>query len=374
MRDSQLNIGIAGGGLLGRLLAWRLLKLGHKVTLHEAGSLVNSTAAANTAAAMISPLSELVSSDKLIYDMGMDSLSKWPQWLEELTTPVSFVKNGSIAVAHPQDHSELLQLQKDLQFQLGDSSQYQWLTQREIQSLEPTLQNFSSGIFLREEAHLDNRLLLPVLLEEIRNLGGQCYENSPVEVTDNTLAGQQFDWALDCRGIGAKPVYPDFRGVRGEVLWVETKEVSLQRPVRMMHPRYKLYIVPKPNHQFIIGATELESEDTSPISLQSSLELSSALYSINPAFAEARMIETDVNLRPAFMDNHPRINIDKEAQVMRVNGLYRHGYLLAPTVVEHALAALLETTEFISSEKKLAFTETLIGSPTSSVHREVTHA
>ena len=64
-----------------------------------------------------------------------------------------------------------------------------------------------------------------------------------------------------------------------------------------MHPRYKLYIVPKPHGRFIIGATELESEDRSPMSLQSLLELGSALYTLNPAFAEARILELDANLR-----------------------------------------------------------------------------
>jgi glycine oxidase len=128
--------------------------------------------------------------------------------------------------------------------------------------------------------------------------------------------------------------------VRGEVLWVHTREVQLQRPVRFMHPRYKLYVVPKPGQHFIIGATEIESEDRSPISLRSNLELSSALYALNPAFAEARITTTDVNLRPALMDNLPRI--ERQPGLVRANGLYRHGYLLAPAVVEALTAEVLQ--------------------------------
>ena len=148
--------------------------------------------------------------------------------------------------------------------------------------------------------------------------------------------------------MGAKKQWNGLRGVRGETLHVETTEIQLQRPVRLMHPRYQLYIVPKPNHRFIIGATQIESEDRSPMSLQSSLELSSALYTLAPAFSEARIIEMDTNLRPAFADNLPKIQ--QEPGLIRANGLFRHGYLLAPAVVESIMARiqLQEPTQFCS--------------------------
>jgi glycine oxidase len=131
--------------------------------------------------------------------------------------------------------------------------------------------------------------------------------------------------------------------VRGEVLRVSTDEVNLQRPVRLLHPRYQLYIVPKPNQEFVIGATQIESEDRSPMSVQSALELNSALYTVNPAFAEARIIEMQSNLRPALNDNRPQIQYTDG--IVKVNGLYRHGYLLAPVVVQHTLALLLDSVD-----------------------------
>ena len=140
----------------------------------------------------------------------------------------------------------------------------------------------------------------------------------------------------------------NLRGVRGETLHVETKEIHLQRPVRLMHPRYQLYVVPKPNHRFIIGATQIESEDHSPVTIQSNLELSSALYTLSPAFAEARIIEMDTNLRPAFMNNLPKVTINEG--LITANGLFRHGYLLAPAVVENVLAHIFNKPEPIFSD------------------------
>lgn len=339
-----MHIGIAGAGLLGRLLAWKLLLQGHEVSVFEAGSLRHPTAAAHTAAAMIAPLSERVDSNLSIYNMGLQGLDIWPFWIRELGGNIQYQRKGSLVVAHAQDASQLQQFHQQLSYQLGSNGNYQWLDGADITALEPDLHRFQKGLYLRDEAHLDNRHFLDVLRQQILNLGGQCFEHTPVSRIDNGQLYTDrrrviFDRVIDCRGVGAKPMQPAIRGIRGEVLWVETTEVQFQRPIRFMHPRYKLYVVPKPGNRYIIGATEIESEDLSPVSLQSSLELSSALYALNPAFAEARIIDFDVNLRPAFIDNMPRI-IERD-RCIHVNGLYRHGYLLAPTVV-NAVLALLE--------------------------------
>jgi glycine oxidase len=87
----------------------------------------------------------------------------------------------------------------------------------------------------------------------------------------------------------------------------------------------------------MIGATSIESEDDR-VSVRSALELLSAAYAVHPAFGEARIVELGAGLRPAFPDNLPRIAIaDKRIEV---NGLYRHGFLLAPALAELTVAYL----------------------------------
>jgi len=80
----------------------------------------------------------------------------------------------------------------------------------------------------------------------------------------------------------------------------------------------------------MLGATMIESEDSSRITARSMLELLSAAYALNPAFGEAEVLEIGVDLRPAFPDNLPRIR--RLGHTIYANGLYRHGYLLAPAV------------------------------------------
>lgn len=348
------TVGIAGAGLLGRLLAWKLLKLGCKVTLFDAGNILDNQknpAAAFTAAGMIAPLSEAVVSDANVYRMGQYALKRWPEWLNELAlTETLFFQNGSLVIAHPQDQSELDQFASELQFVIPECNSYQRVTQQQIRELEPDLHTqFSNGLFLAEEGHIHNRELLQTLARELINLGCIFKENHSVELDAFTIKSteknEKFSCVIDCRGVGAKSQLKNLRGVRGETLHVQTSEVHFQRPIRLMHPRYQLYVVPKPDNRFIIGATQIESEDRSPISLQSSLELSSALYTLSPAFAEARIIEMDSNLRPAFQDNLPRIDI--QDGIIRANGLFRHGYLLAPAVVESIMSRLMQSEETI---------------------------
>lgn len=357
----SLSIAIAGGGLLGSLIAWRLLqvhtaKTGQdsslSVTIFEKHSLSKPRSAAHTAAAMISPLSEVVASERAIYDMGIASLGIWPAWLRELEAlglpEVQYQDNGSIVVAHPSDHAELTQFAADLNHHLGSDNTASWLTSTELREREPDLSSqFREGLLLPKEAALDNRQLLQNLQTAIIKLGGKIHENADITLhpapllNGNPLTG--FDLIIDTRGTGAKDHRP-VRGVRGEVLWVQTPEVRLNHAIRLMHPRYKLYIVPKPGQRFIIGATEIESSDTSPVSVQSMMELCSALYTLNPAFAEARILELDANLRPCYLDNMPHTEWhssnqhNSQQQCVSINGLYRHGYLLAPYVVEQFLA------------------------------------
>jgi glycine oxidase len=127
--------------------------------------------------------------------------------------------------------------------------------------------------------------------------------------------------------------------VRGEVVRVHSPEVALSRPIRLLHPRYPIYIAPKPDGVYVIGATQIESEDTSPTSVRSALELLSALYSVHPAFGEARILEMVTQCRPTLPDNLPEIRWDGE-RLIRINGLYRHGYLMGPAVMDAALGLI----------------------------------
>jgi glycine oxidase len=161
----------------------------------------------------------------------------------------------------------------------------------------------------------------------------------------NLHAADAPDWLIDCRGLGARDRLR-VRGVRGEVIRLHAPDVTLQRPTRLIHPRYPIYIAPKPDHLFVIGATEIETEDLSPASVRSTLELLSAAYTVHPGFGEARILEIATQARPTLTDNLPCVTLHGPRHIS-LNGLYRHGFLISPAMLDAALEWLgHETTEW----------------------------
>lgn len=125
------------------------------------------------------------------------------------------------------------------------------------------------------------------------------------------------------------------RGVRGEIIGLDCPGHGLTRPVRLLHPRHRVYIVPRSPARLLVGASEIESEDRSPVSLRSAVELMAAAHSVLPALAEARIHHMETNLRPALPDNAPKLTV--EPGRVSINSLFRHGWLLAPALIEQAL-------------------------------------
>ena len=343
---NQPHIGIAGAGLAGRLLAWRLALSGCQVSLFDAKRRDDLTSASQTAAAMLSPLAELAASDEAVFELGQRSLALWPQYLAQLSTPVYFRTDGTLVVAHPQDGASLEHFSRLLHHKLPAAckAQVQQLNTTELAQLEPVLAGrFSGGLYLAGEGQLANDQLMDALAVELDRLGVQWFEAVAVDLCAQhaIVSGANeyvFDAVVDARGVGSQSL-PTLRGVRGEVLRVQCQGVTLQRPVRLMHPRYQLYVAPRPNGEFVVGATELESEDAGPVTVRSLLELGSSLYSLHPAFGEARVLSMRAALRPALDDHRP--TVEQRDGVWHINGLYRHGYLCAPALVKDLQGQLL---------------------------------
>lgn len=330
------DVAIVGGGLLGRLLAWRAALGGLRVTLYDANDRLGNEATAWVAGGMVTPQAEAADAEPELVSMGRRSLSLWPEWLAALPTPVHYSNSGTLLVWQRTDAGEARRFESLLKARDTKAS-YQRLNAEQLAAKEPALESrFREALYLPGEAHVDNRQLLPALADALDALGVECHWNRRVEDTERPEARI----VIDCRGKSAKSRWKELRGVRGELVRLHAPGVELSHMVRLLHPRYQLYIISRPGGNVIVGATTVESDDCTPVSVRGALELLSAAYAVLPELGEARILELDCDCRPALPDNRPAIRYSREARLLEVNGLYRHGFLLAPVVVEEVLTIL----------------------------------
>ncbi|CAN5915744.1 glycine oxidase ThiO [soil metagenome] len=362
------RIGIAGAGLLGRLLAWRLSGLGHAVTVFDPASGPNDRgdAAGWTAAGMLSPWAELECADERVARLGLRSLDLWAGIVAELAQPVHFARAGSLLLAHRSDLGAAQRLVGLLQSKMPWGHAPQPLSADRLRELEPAVHGPTHAWLLEGEGQIHTVQAMAALAEGASRRGAQWrWGHRACDVVPGGIDGDRFDAVFDVRGVGARAaldgrgvavgrvlpvresepaIASHVRGVRGEILWLHAPGLALHRPLRLMHPRSRVYLVPRPGDIVVVGASEIESEDRSPISVRTLLGLLSAAHSVLPELAEARLVHTETNLRPALPDNLPRL--EAQPGLTRINGLFRHGWLIAPALVEEALhgAALTRRT------------------------------
>ena len=309
----KLEISVVGAGITGLWQALTLAYRGHGVSLIERTATPFTSAASQYAGAMLAPFCEREAAAPIVHDLGLRSLEIW-----QSTFP-GVVSKGTLVVAQPRDRSELIRFARR-------TEGHRHVEADEIAELEPDLgRRFTDGLFYAREAHVEPAEAMAFLLKRIRRLGAKVSFGQ-------AWTGGEAGYTVDCRGYAARDDLVSLRGVRGERIVVRTRELGLSRPIRLLHPRFPLYVVPWGMGTYMIGATAIESEDLGPVTLRSALDLLGAAYALHPAFGEARIVGLDAGVRPAFPDNVPKIVV--RGRHIFVNGLYRHGFLLAPVLAE----------------------------------------
>ncbi|MGE0211169.1 MAG: glycine oxidase ThiO [Parvibaculaceae bacterium] len=320
-----MKVVVAGAGVMGLSAALALAERGIEVEVVEKGPRPGPHACAWHAGGMLAPFCEGESAEPEVVRLGQEAASWWAERVPGV------VRRGTLVVAARRDAAELSRFARR-------TERHQWLDGNGVAALEPDLDRFERALFFPEEAHLDPRVALAALAERLAGLGVPIRYATPLEQhdTDGRLV-------IDARGLGAREALPELRGIRGEMLVLRSSEISLTRPVRLLHPRHPVYVVPRGNGVHMVGATQVESEGRGPITLRGAMELLGTAYTLHPAFAEAEILETGSNLRPAFPDNLPRIL--RKGGTIHVNGLYRHGFLLAPAMARRLVAMVAELLE-----------------------------
>ncbi|MBD3677938.1 MAG: FAD-dependent oxidoreductase [Rhodobacteraceae bacterium] len=306
-----MSFSVLGAGVAGLCAATALTERGLDVEVVVPEGATPSVSM--LAGGMLAPFCEGEAAPDEIVERGQMAVDWWS------SRASSFVKRGTLVVAPPRDRAEL--------------DRFARATRSHVRvmpgEMEPELEGrFATGLFFAGEAHMDPREALASLRNILAARGVRFH------------AGQPAGRIIDCRGHAASGRLSDLRAVRGEMLVVDAPDVHLSRTVRLLHPRFPCYVVPRGAGRYMIGATMVESARSCAITARATMELLSAAYTLHPGFAEAEILETGAGLRPSFPDNIPAIR--RHGTRLHVNGMYRHGFLMAPVLAEDLAQSLVQ--------------------------------
>jgi glycine oxidase len=306
----SVDFTIKGAGVAGLSVASELARRGATVRVLDPNGAPDAHGCSWWAGGMLAPDCEGEVAEEPVVRLGRHAASWWA------SQGVDVTYEGSLVLALGRDRQELDRFARR-------TENHQMIDRDSLLALEPDLgDRFGRALFMEAEAHLNPRAALAQLVANLTAHG------IAIETDHETSDGQ----VIDCRGLAARDRLSDLRGVKGEMVILRAPDVSLRRPIRLLHPRFPLYIVPRGDGVFMLGATQIESGERSRATVRSVMELLNTAYALHPAFGEAELLEIGVDARPAFPDNVPKItSLDG---VVYVNGLFRHGYLLAPAMAQ----------------------------------------
>lgn len=354
-----MKVAIVGAGIMGRILAFTLMQAQHEVNIFAGNERVSETSCSMAAAGLLAPISELEKSPLLIYNLGSKALAHyWPLIMQNINRDLYFSRKGSLALAHPQDAPDLIrfidmikekfkpktEVKKQAFAEVTEIQPFQKLNQQEISELEPELTKFNQAYYFKNEGHLDSQAVMLALKEFLCKQENIFWHNLDVrqifakKIICQNKQNHFFDCVFDCRGLGGKDFFPNLKAIRGELIWLHAPHITITRPIRIQHPRHSLYLVPRPNHVYLIGASEIHAENYDAISVRSVLEFLTTVFYLHSGFSEARIQKTVTQCRSAFPDYLPKIRY--QDGLVSINGLYRHGFLIAPTLAAEILAWL----------------------------------
>ncbi len=345
MNQRPDHIGIIGGGIIGLSIGWQLLRHGVEVTLFDKGEAGQCTSA--VAAGMLAPQAEVGFEEIPLMKLGQASLAHYPRFLEELTEDAGSAPElnrcGTLLVGTDRDEAEILR--RMYRFRSELALDMEWLSADAVREREPLLSpRVIGGVWLPEDAQLDNRALLTALRKAFDQRGGQLKEHTPVQ---DLISGKDpkltvvlgdekvsFDaiviaagaWSSGFHSPGAGAEV-SVRPVKGQILTLEaSQEVQLNAMLR--YPRG--YIVPKSNGTLRIGATSEEKGFENHPTAGGVKDILEEAWKVLPGIYDLPLQKIDVGVRPGSHDHAPLIGPGSQPGTWWATGHYRHGVLLAP--------------------------------------------
>ncbi|HSZ04806.1 MAG TPA: FAD-dependent oxidoreductase [Solirubrobacteraceae bacterium] len=385
--NQQVDLVIAGGGVIGMAIAWRARQRGMSVTVLERD--VTGQGTSRVAAGMLAPVVEVEFGDagRRLLELGLRSARMWPAFAAELETctgeHVGLMATGTLLLARDEDDAR--ELERQLAFRQSLGLAVARLRPSEAREREPSLTpTVRLALEAPDDHSVDPRLVLRALRRACDVAGVQVRERSPVarvelgdaradgaglrpegtglhrdgdgarvgdaggRVTGVTLEdGERLaaaavvlaagPWSEQIDGLPPDARVP-VRPVKGQLLRLRDPAGPglLRRVVRFRDG----YLVPREDGRYVLGATVEERGFELAPTAGGVYELLRDAHELVPGVSELEIEELSVGLRPGTPDNGPAIGRGAVDGLIWATGHYRNGILLAPLTAELVVSLL----------------------------------
>lgn len=340
----KTEIVIIGGGIIGLVIAWRLSRNGHQVTVLERGQAGREASWA--AAGMLAPHCETDQADRF-FELCRASLDAYPDFLHLLQqeTGCPIAHNGAGALVPALSDGDQQKLEERRQRQHDAGLPVEIITAKNARRLEPNLTGkIQMALRYPADHQVENRDLIFALVQAVRKHGGVVRENMEVRrlltdrtgvigaetaegmVETNTVVLATGSWARYMAGI-PDSFRPPIRPVHGQMLALATGD---DKPFRHTIYTGKIYLVPRANGRLLVGATVEEKGFRKEVTVEGVLNLMQGALRLAPSLKSFPLEATWSGLRPKSTDGLPILGPTSIPGLYMATGHYRNGILLAP--------------------------------------------
>jgi glycine oxidase len=330
---------IVGGGIIGLSCAWRLAREGWRVMLLDGAP--EAREASWAAAGMLAPHHE-ASGPGPLWRLGIDSLARWPGFIEDLgiapTAVDLHLAGGLLPVLDDADAADVAERRR---FLAAHDIPVRWLAPGELRRYEPALTHECGGALLLPGGQVNPRLMCTRLQAAAAEAGAVIRYHTPVSALaphgivlagGETIAGDEVILASGAWTPGLAALAGiDLPGepVKGQMLRLRAADGLIGRFVHCHHA----YLVPRAGLGLVVGATMVttgfdRSDDPAAID-----RLAAGARRLVPALADAPIIEQWTGLRPRVAHGLPVIARIRPGLII-ATGHFRNGVLLAPVTAE----------------------------------------
>ncbi|WP_242340583.1 MULTISPECIES: glycine oxidase ThiO [unclassified Anaeromyxobacter] len=347
----RTDVVVVGAGIQGASVAFRLALSGRKVVVLERS--IPGAEASSAAGGILSPGVEAIEPGPF-YALCRASLARYPGFVREVEArsglAVSLRSLGTLEVAFDDDHAHLLAGRAEKLERAGLPVQV--LDEAAVRTLEPGLSREARGaLFFADEASLDPRLLARAVyvaaaragatfltgdVRRIRTEGGRAagVEHAAGRIDADAVVLAAGSWSLLVEGNGLPP--GAVRPVRGQIAVVDTRPPLLSRVVFSGHG----YVVPRPDGRILCGSTMEDVGWEKAVTAGGLRHVLDVAIEIAPSLAQAPVVETWSNFRPASPDGEPILGEGTIPGLFYATGHTRNGILLAPITADAIAAAV----------------------------------